>query len=137
MPEWYRAAIANRPPSPVPINELPAFLRLGARGPCETAAQAAHAPTGSGGGGSSAEAALMAAELARVRVQLEQSEREKKLLEGSRLCGICMDQLRSTALLPCGHTLCAVCAAQQMAQSRRLCPECRAPIQLTTCIFGV
>ena len=66
---------------------------------------------------------------ARLRLELEQQE--------NRLCGVCMDQQRSTAMVPCGHTFCGDCAARQMAQAQRLCPECRAPIQLTTRVFGI
>ena len=40
-------------------------------------------------------------------------------------------------MIPCGHALCAGCAAHQMAQPQRLCPECHVPIQLTMRIFGI
>jgi hypothetical protein len=43
-------------------------------------------------------------------------------------CAICMDAERSTALVPCGHTLlCATCAAAVLATAAPSCPVCRVP----------
>jgi hypothetical protein len=41
-------------------------------------------------------------------------------------CVICMDQPRTTALIPCGHPLlCAACADKVLRTAAPACPVCR------------
>ena len=67
-------------------------------------------------------------------------ERANKLAEGIRkrdeelLCSVCLERQRTTALSPCGHTLCGTCA--NLSQLR-LCPDCRGPIERKTRIYGL
>ena len=41
------------------------------------------------------------------------------------LCGVCLTNEKDTALVPCGHTFCHICANNSRIT---ICPICRTPI---------
>ena len=94
-------------------------------------------------------APAQAAQMAAMRAEYEHTEREMARLQAERAqllalaaeeggggvqCSICLDahgRQNTAALIPCGHTFCADCAAQLERQRARavpgadLCPRCR------------
>ncbi|KAG7339087.1 zinc finger C3HC4 type domain containing protein [Nitzschia inconspicua] len=44
-------------------------------------------------------------------------------------CTVCLDSPVNTAMAPCGHTLCGVCANALTARLNQRCPICRAPFR--------
>ena len=51
---------------------------------------------------------------------------EAKDEEDSKVCNICMVNLKDTLLTPCGHLVCVVCAKQ--IWDKKQCPDCRGVI---------
>mmetsp|Transcript_24027 Transcript_24027/g.74035 ORF Transcript_24027/g.74035 Transcript_24027/m.74035 type:complete len:301 (+) Transcript_24027:57-959(+) len=68
-----------------------------------------------------------ASDLASVRRQLEEST----------LCGICLDNAKNTAFVPCGHRVCDRCAATvfKLAGDAK-CPVCRADARSTLRVYN-
>ena len=55
----------------------------------------------------------------------------------TRECVVCMEEHRTTAMVPCGHRcVCDACAASCFAAAQsRLCPMCRAPVVSTMRVY--
>ena len=55
----------------------------------------------------------------------------------ARECVVCMEEHRTTAMVPCGHRcVCDACAASCFAAGQsRLCPMCRAPVVSTMRVY--
>jgi hypothetical protein len=55
----------------------------------------------------------------------------------ARECVVCLEEHRTTAMVPCGHRcVCDACAASCFAAGQsRLCPMCRAPVVSTMRVY--
>ena len=85
------------------------------------------------------------AEVARLRRQAAAAEAEATRLRGaleavpldeSTECQVCMARAKDTALVPCGHVLCAECVTR--ANEERIveeCPVCRETVQSTMRVY--
>ena len=86
------------------------------------------------------------AEVARLRRQAAAAEAEATRLRGaleastpldeSTECQVCMARAKDTALVPCGHVLCAQCVTR--ANEERIveeCPVCRETVQSTMRVY--
>ena len=85
------------------------------------------------------------AEVARLRRQVAAAEAEATRLRGaleavpldeSTECQVCMARAKDTALVPCGHVLCADCVTR--ANEERIveeCPVCRETVQSTMRVY--
>ena len=86
------------------------------------------------------------AEVARLRRQAAAAEAEATRLRGaleastpldeSTECQVCMERMKDTALVPCGHVLCAQCVTR--ANEERIveeCPVCRETVQSTMRVY--
>ena len=85
------------------------------------------------------------AEVARLRRQAAAAEAEATRLRGaleavpldeSTECQVCMARAKDTALVPCGHVLCADCVTR--ANEERIveeCPVCRETVQSTMRVY--
>jgi len=51
-------------------------------------------------------------------------------------CTVCLDRMRDTVLIPCGHIcLCYSCAKELVEHGPKQCPICRSSIQLINKIY--
>lgn len=69
-------------------------------------------------------------EIERLKLRLEQAPRESN----APVCTICEDREINTAIDPCGHTMCLVCATEVRSRNNK-CPVCRRHITNTSNIF--
>lgn len=58
------------------------------------------------------------------RIKALESERDE--LKKRDCCAICMDRPKERVLVPCGHTICSICAEQQEVRVR--CPFCKTDV---------
>ena len=64
------------------------------------------------------------AALLRIRARRDAVRAEEKV------CAICMDRPKNTALVPCGHQLCSECQPQlQVSGGRQRCHMCQQPVE--------
>ena len=106
-------ALPAAPPPLPPLPPLPAMSLL----PAPPAAPQAAPPLDAH--------AAMAAELARIRAELDASR-----------CAICLEAPKSTLLLPCRHQpVCGAAACFAMLGAPPLCPLCREPVLDTVQAF--
>jgi hypothetical protein len=54
----------------------------------------------------------------------------ERRIEDERMCYYCMENANNTALCPCGHTLCHICAGKVS-----VCPKCRQDIENTLRLY--
>ncbi len=67
----------------------------------------------------------------------DRAEQERSKAQDAKACVVCLDNLRSTAILPCGHVvLCDACAREGTADgSITTCPICRGAIEQVVHVF--
>ena len=67
--------------------------------------------------------------------QLAAAEKAPTLCE-AEACVICMDELKTHILIPCGHQcVCAACSDRLAESSSRNCPVCRREVDLAVQVF--
>ncbi len=93
------------------VRPLPKPPKEEAKSPASPSATSPVGGTGTGGN-----------EKATAELQAKFDDLSSKLEETVN-CGVCMENRRNTAFVPCGHILCDECAGQ----TRKECPYCRKP----------
>uniref|UniRef100_A0A7S3K3L9 RING-type domain-containing protein n=1 Tax=Aureoumbra lagunensis TaxID=44058 RepID=A0A7S3K3L9_9STRA len=68
-------------------------------------------------------------------VKHHEISRVQRQLEESTLCAVCLDKPKSTALVPCGHRLCLLCASK-FHQQLHSCPVCRRHVRSTLRVYN-